>query len=86
MPSSVDGLSDYATKIWGGLAKYYHGARWVSNLSKGQPKKKTNKQKVWLASSHGRERKAKKEKHPKAASPEEVWEMYILFVTRPDMP
>lgn len=27
MPASVPGLSDYATKIWGGLAKYYHGAR-----------------------------------------------------------
>ncbi len=27
IPSGIPGLSDYATKIWGGLVKYYHAQR-----------------------------------------------------------
>lgn len=33
MPTAIPGLSDYATKIWGGLSKEYHGKRYEEALA-----------------------------------------------------
>lgn len=37
VPAQVPLLSDYATKIWGGLSKYYHAPRYAAYISHFTP-------------------------------------------------